>query len=122
MSTNSKLSTSPNLSYKQQVIDLVNQIPTNKVTNFGSIAKQIGISAQMVGWILSGLKEEEWSLCPWYRVVAKDGFISSLKLGAKGILQQQILVSEGYILVGDTVDLARHHWDFNQEESIFFGE
>ena len=41
---------------KQKIIDLVNQIPAGRVTNFGSIGKQIGISGQMVGWILSGMR------------------------------------------------------------------
>jgi methylated-DNA-protein-cysteine methyltransferase related protein len=107
-----------NSTYKQQVIALVNQIPAGKVTNFGTIGQRIGISGQMVGWILSGMKEEEWSLCPWYRVVAKDGFVSSLKLGSKGLVQTQILVSQGYNFVGDCVDMSKHFWNFEVEEAL----
>lgn len=103
---------------KQKVIDLVNKIPASRVTNFGSIGSQIGISGQMVGWILSGMREDEWNICPWYRVVAKDGYISSLKLGTKGLLQKQILEIEGYNFNEDCVDMSQHFWSFeeNNEE------
>ena len=99
---------------KQKIIDLVNQIPAGRVTNFGSIGKQIGISGQMVGWILSGMREDEWSICPWYRVVAKDGFISSLKLGTKGLLQKQLLETENYSFNDNCVDMSKHFWNFEE--------
>jgi methylated-DNA-protein-cysteine methyltransferase related protein len=110
---------------KEQVIKLVNQIPDGKVSTFGEIAKQIQdhkISAQMVGWILSGMKTEEWELCPWYRVVNKEGYISSLKLGSKGLVQKQILLGEGYTLIEDNVDMQKHFWsfgDFPKLETLF---
>jgi methylated-DNA-protein-cysteine methyltransferase related protein len=100
---------------KEQVIKLVNQIPDGKVSTFGEIAKQIQdhkISAQMVGWILSGMKTEECEMCPWYRVVNKEGYISSLKLGSKGLVQKQILLGEGYTLIEDNVDMQKHFWGF----------
>jgi alkylated DNA nucleotide flippase Atl1 len=111
----------PKPNYKQKVIDLVNTIPAGKVTNFGTIGKQIGISGQMVGWILSGMREDEWSICPWYRVVAKDGYISSLKLGTKGLLQKQILQTEGYQFIEDCVDMGKHFWGFeNGANELYF--
>ena len=110
---------------KEQVIQLVNLIPKDKVSTYGEIAKQIKdhkISAQMVGWILSGMKVEEWDLCPWYRVVNKQGFISALKLGSKGMIQKQILLGEGYTLVEDFVDMSTHFWSFgdsNEPKDLF---
>jgi len=95
---------------KRKVFDIVNQIPEQKVTNFGEIAKVVGSDARTVGFILSGMNEDEMRMIPWYRVVAKDGFISSLKLGAKGMLQKEILLRKGYILEGDNVDMQRHLW------------
>jgi methylated-DNA-protein-cysteine methyltransferase related protein len=106
---------------KEQVIKLVNQIPAGKVSTFGEIAKQIQdhkISAQMVGWILSGMKSEEWELCPWYRVVNKEGYISSLKLGTKGMVQKQTLLGEGYTLNEDNVDMQKHFWSFGDYDSL----
>jgi methylated-DNA-protein-cysteine methyltransferase related protein len=106
---------------KEQIIKLVNLIPEGKVSTFGEIAKHIQdhkISAQMVGWILSGMKTEEWKLCPWYRVVNKEGFISSLKLGSKGLVQKQILLGEGYTLIEDNVDMQKHFWGFGGDSEL----
>jgi methylated-DNA-protein-cysteine methyltransferase related protein len=106
---------------KEQVIKLVNQIPAGKVSTFGEIAKHIqdhNISAQMVGWILSGMKSEEWESCPWYRVVNKEGYISSLKLGSKGLVQKQTLLSEGYTLIEDNVDMQKHFWSFGKDAEL----
>jgi methylated-DNA-protein-cysteine methyltransferase related protein len=106
--------------YKQQVFELVNLIPAGRVTNFGTIGKLIGISGQMVGWILSGMSETEWNTqdcVAWYRVVAKDGSISSLKLGIKGEIQRQILLDQGYTLIDNKVDMSQHFFGF--EDSLF---
>jgi methylated-DNA-protein-cysteine methyltransferase related protein len=96
---------------KEKILDLVREIPMGKVTYFGYIAGVVGSDARTVGWVLSGLNEEEMTGAPWYRVVAKAGFISSLKLGAKGLRQKQILQEEGNILVGDSLDMGKHLWE-----------
>jgi alkylated DNA nucleotide flippase Atl1 len=103
------------LSLKEKILDLVGKIPANKVTYFGYIAYAVGSDARTVGWVLSGLSEEEMAISPWYRVVNKAGFISSLKLGAKGLRQKQILQEEGYTLVGDSVDMGKHLWEGEEE-------
>ncbi len=106
--------------YKKQVLELVKLIPSGKVTNFGTIGKLVGISGQMVGWILSGMTEDQWNQrdsIPWYRVVAKDGSISSLKLGIKGEIQRQILLDQGYTLIDNKVDMTRHLYGF--EDCLF---
>jgi len=102
---------------KEMVIEEVNRIPTGRVTNFGYIAEQVSahrelyVSAQVVGWSLSGMRTSEWMLCPWQRVVAKNGFISSLKLGEKGWIQKEILASEGVpVRNDDTVDMQKYGW------------
>jgi methylated-DNA-protein-cysteine methyltransferase related protein len=104
--------------YKSKVFELVNQIPIGKVTNFGTIGNIVGISGQMVGWILSGMKNEEWNkldCIPWYRVVSKDGSIASLKLGYKGEVQRQILLEQGYTIINDKVDMKKHFFDFSSD-------
>lgn len=93
---------------KQKVLEAVLKIPAGKVTYFGYIANEIGSDARTVGWILSGLTDEEMKNVPWYRVVSKSGYISSLKLGFKGIKQRDILIQEGYALNGDVVDMSQH--------------
>jgi methylated-DNA-protein-cysteine methyltransferase related protein len=91
----------------------VRLIPPNKVVYFGQIADRVGVSAQIVGFMLSGMSVEESKEIPWYRVVAKNGYISALKLGYKGEVQRDILIKEKYVLVGDTVDMNIHLWDWH---------
>jgi alkylated DNA nucleotide flippase Atl1 len=107
--------------YKVKVLNMVSMIPDKKVTNFGTIGKKLGISGQMVGWILSGMPESDWNkqdCIPWYRVVAKNGSISSLKLGLKGEIQKQILLDQGYTILDEKVDMNKHFFDF-QDSSNF---
>jgi methylated-DNA-protein-cysteine methyltransferase related protein len=91
----------------------VKLIPPNKVVYFGQIAERVGVSAQIVGFMLSGMSVEESKGIPWYRVVAKNGHISALKLGYKGEVQREKLLSEGYLVVEDSVDMQKHLWDWN---------
>ncbi|MDX1920736.1 MAG: MGMT family protein [Candidatus Caenarcaniphilales bacterium] len=98
------------LALKGAVLKVVSQIPEDKVMYFGQIADMVGSHARLVGFILTGMNEEEMKTYPWYRVVAKDGYISSLKLGVKGLLQKNLLEREGYKLLGDKVDMNEHLW------------
>ncbi|MDJ0625472.1 MAG: MGMT family protein [Candidatus Caenarcaniphilales bacterium] len=97
---------------KVSIMKVVRQIPDQKVMFFGQIADMVDSHARLVGYVLTGMNEEEMKLVPWYRVVAKDGFISSLKLGMKGHIQKKLLLREGYKLNGDKVDMNEHLWLF----------
>jgi alkylated DNA nucleotide flippase Atl1 len=94
---------------KEQIIEIVNRIPYGQVTNYGTIAKILArdygrdISAQMVGWTLSGMPRSERNSCCRWRVVNKEGFISSSKLGEKGLIQAQLLEQEGHQIIGATI-------------------
>ena len=65
------------LSNKAKVLAIVSRIPPQKVVYFGQISQLVGLPPRVVGWILSGLSVAECEIVPWYRVVAKDGFIAS---------------------------------------------
>jgi alkylated DNA nucleotide flippase Atl1 len=133
-------------SIKAQIIEIVNKIPIGKVMYFGQIGKLVvnqnqsfhlqpnqktatnidkntkdfvGVSGQVVGFMLSGMPQDQWNLLPWHRVVAKDGYISSLKLGAKGLIQKQLLLSENVSIVDDKVDMAIHLFEASQPEVLF---
>lgn len=97
---------------KLSIMQVVSQIPHGKVMYFGQIADMVDSHARVVGYILTGMNEHEMKFVPWYRVVAKDGYISSLKLGVKGHVQKNILQKEGYKLKGDKVDMNEHLWLF----------
>jgi alkylated DNA nucleotide flippase Atl1 len=93
---------------KTSILDLVAKIPPQKIVYFGQIAKYLNSNPRTVGWVLSGLTQEECDAVPWYRVVAKNGYISSLKLGFKGQVQREKLIQEGYTLTDDFVDMDEH--------------
>jgi methylated-DNA-protein-cysteine methyltransferase related protein len=103
---------------KSQIIEIVNTIPVGKVMNFGMIGGIIGVSGQVVGFVLSGMPQSEWENLPWHRVVAKDGYISSLKLGAKGLIQKQLLLDENVEIVEDRVNMLKHLVN-SADESLF---
>jgi methylated-DNA-protein-cysteine methyltransferase related protein len=104
------------MTLKEKVLNCVKDIPDGKVAYFGFIADVVGSDARTVGWILTGLTEDEMRQVSWYRVVAKDGYVSSLKLGAKGLVQKQLLAKEGYTLIEDHVDIQKHMWTGSLQE------
>jgi alkylated DNA nucleotide flippase Atl1 len=136
-------------SIKAQIIEIINKIPSGKVMYFGQIGKLIvnknfdsndnlkqsesakgmttklaevqftGVSGQVVGFVLSGMPSLEWNLLPWHRVVAKDGYISSLKLGAKGLIQKQLLLDEKVEITEDRVDMTKHLFEDSGADFLF---
>jgi alkylated DNA nucleotide flippase Atl1 len=103
------------LKLKDKVIEIVNRIPLGKVCYYGQIAQvlalefEVHVTAQMVGWVLSGMKQSEYHVCPWERVVAKDGYLATLKLGPKGMLQKELLLKDGYnVSSEDYVNMGKH--------------
>jgi alkylated DNA nucleotide flippase Atl1 len=112
------------MSLKNQVFDLVNSIPEGKVVYYGMVSNLLSqenqqiITAQMIGWILSGMKEDEYDKCAWQRVVAKNGYISTLKLGGKGFLQIQLLENEGITVIDNTVDMLKYCLTFDEFNSL----
>lgn len=83
------------VNFKEKIIQEIVQIPFGKVTSYGKIGTKVGLSGFFVGKILSSLSPAECEHLPWARVVRADGYLSSLKLGYKGIVQREILISEG---------------------------
>ena len=71
---------------KEAMIEVVNYIPYGHVTRFGAIAEIVQemtktrITAQVIGRQLSGLPRHAWDQLPRWRVIAKNGFVSTLKL------------------------------------------
>lgn len=80
---------------KALIYSYVKKIPKGKIVAYGDVAAMVDMSPRTVGFILSGMNENEMGDVPWHRVVNRQGFISSSKLGPKGILQQQMLEAEG---------------------------
>jgi methylated-DNA-protein-cysteine methyltransferase-like protein len=100
------------LNFKDSILQIVKSIPTGKVMYYGQLADMVGTEARLVGFIMSGLTPKEMDEVPWYRVVAKDGYISSLKLGVKGQLHKALLEKENYKITEDKVNMNEHLWLF----------
>lgn len=103
------------LTLKDKVRAIVGRIPIGKVVYFGQICEVLAnefdtvTPALVVGYIMSGVPEKDYDLWPgWHRVVVKSGFVASLKLGHKGILQIELLRAEGVEVVDNVVDMSKY--------------
>jgi methylated-DNA-protein-cysteine methyltransferase-like protein len=95
-------------SLKTSIFEIVKKIPEGKVAYFGQISTILSSNPRVVGWILCGMTDQECQQIPWYRVVSKQGYISALKLGYKGTVQQELLIKEGYELKEGFVNMEKH--------------
>lgn len=97
--------------FKDEVIRLIKKIPKGKVTNYGTIAALAGLprGSRLVGGVLHFYMNEHE--IPWYRVVNRNGFISTKCLEHPKELQKKLLESEG-VVVSDNfmIDLKVHGW------------
>jgi methylated-DNA-protein-cysteine methyltransferase-like protein len=87
-------------------------IPYGRVTSYGAIAKYLGAagSARMVGWAMNNSSKD--GDIPAHRVVNRNGLLSG-KHHFKGTnLMQQLLESEGIVVVNNQVqDFDKLFWD-----------
>lgn len=102
-----------------RLIEAVNMIPCGRVTSYGQVGCYIGLSGFSVGRILSSIPEKNWDKLAWQRVVNKIGFISSLKLGEKGMLQIHLLNSEGVEVIDSIVDMKKYGFYFEPKSDLF---
>jgi methylated-DNA-protein-cysteine methyltransferase-like protein len=80
---------------KGKVVAVVAAIPEGRVTTYGTIARHLHSSARQVARVMATLTPEESAALPWFRVVAAQGFVSTIKLGAVGRQQIRRLCAEG---------------------------
>ncbi|KAI0704787.1 MGMT family protein [Earliella scabrosa] len=100
------------------VYNVVRQIPPQRVTSYGHIAKLIGMPSysRHVGQALKFLDPNANAPVPWHRVLSSSGVISSRGPGTDGASRQRdALVAEGVDVVttraGDfKVDLGQYGW------------
>ncbi|PCH39060.1 MGMT protein [Wolfiporia cocos MD-104 SS10] len=100
------------------VYEMVRQIPAQRVTSYGHIAKLIGMPrhSRHVGQALKFLSGDGIETVPWHRVVSASGAISSRGPGTDGAQRQrEELEAEGVeVVIGRTgemrVDLRTWGW------------
>ena len=82
--------------FQEAALRTVARIPQGKVTSYGAVAAMAGQprAARGVGWILNRL--DPGTDLPWWRVVNRDGALSTYKLpNGAGPLQRARLKAEG---------------------------
>ncbi|MGO4818560.1 MGMT family protein [Flavobacterium sp. W22_SRS_FP1] len=100
-----------NDNFFERVYIIAKQIPYGKVTSYGAIAKALGTarSARMVGWAMNASHAK--NDIPAHRVVNRNGLLTG-KFHFDGTnLMQQLLESEGILIVDNQiVDFEKHFW------------
>jgi methylated-DNA-protein-cysteine methyltransferase-like protein len=99
-------------SFKEKVIEIVNDIPSGRVVSYGQVATYAAAprAARQVGWVLNQLEGHIW--VPWWRVVNNAGRIS-----IKGttfytpLLMKELLEKEGVDVHDDlTFDMETYRF------------
>lgn len=101
-----------NENFFERVYAVARQIPYGRVTSYGAIAKALGTtrSARMVGWAMNASHNMED--IPAHRVVNRKGLLTG-KFHFDGTnLMQQLLESEGVVVVDNQIiDFDKIFWE-----------
>ncbi|MBW0178998.1 MAG: MGMT family protein [Sediminibacterium sp.] len=101
------------ISFFEQVYDVVRLIPKGRVTSYGAIAAFLGtkMSARMVGWAMNGSFHVKPKV-PAHRVVNRNGMLSGKAHFATPTLMEELLAKEKIKVKDDQiVDFDKKYWD-----------
>jgi methylated-DNA-protein-cysteine methyltransferase-like protein len=92
------------VSFFEQVFDVVRLIPKGRVTSYGGIAAALGtkLSARMVGWAMNAAHNIKPKV-PAHRVVNRNGLLSGKMHFAYPEQMQELLEKEGVKVVEDKI-------------------
>lgn len=99
-------------SFFQRVYEVVKQIPYGRVSTYGAIGKALGMpgSARMVGWAMNACHGDD--SIPAHRVMNRTGMLTGKHHFDGTHLMQQLLESEGVVVVDNQVrDFEKLFWD-----------
>ncbi len=97
--------------FYEKVYALVRKIPRGKVSTYGDIAAYIGTkgSARTVGYAMNNA--HNLLDVPAHRVVNRNGMLTGKHHFETPTLMQQLLESEGHIIINDTIqDFEKVRW------------
>ena len=103
----------------EKVYEVVRLIPYGKVTTYGCIANYLGSakSSRMVGWAMNNSHNQTQEV-PAHRVVNRKGLLTGKHHFGGTNLMQQLLESEGIIVVENQIqELEKVFWDPMKELS-----
>jgi methylated-DNA-protein-cysteine methyltransferase-like protein len=95
--------------YYKRVYEVVAEIPTGKITTYGTIARYLGIAsgARMVGYALNNATELD---IPAHRVVNRNGELTG-RAHFPGDTMRERLEQEGVTFLDEyRVDIEKHFW------------
>lgn len=99
------------MKFREAVYALVARIPHGRVMTYGQVAASLGLprAARAVGAALHALPNPEE--VPWWRVINREGRISTRCLDHPPDYQRLLLLEEGVVPDDDgTIPLARYRW------------
>ena len=108
------------VSFFEQVYEVVRQIPKGRVTSYGAIAAFLGtkMSARMVGWAMNGSFHIKPKV-PAHRVVNRNGMLSGKAHFATPTLMEELLAKEKIKVKDDViVDFEKKFWDPAEEMGL----
>ena len=97
----------------EQVWQVVELIPSGKVTSYGAIARYLGSpqASRTVGYAMNASHASTVQI-PAHRVVNRNGQLTGKHWFGGPDLMQQLLESEGISVVDDKiVDFEKHFWN-----------
>ncbi|MGB0881061.1 MAG: MGMT family protein [Polaribacter sp.] len=97
----------------EKVYEVVRLIPYGRVSSYGAIANYLGAvrSARMVGWAMNNSSKQIGDV-PAHRVVNRKGLLTGKHHFDGTNLMQQLLESEGIVIVNNQVqDLENVFWN-----------
>ena len=97
--------------FKDKVIEITRLIPKGKVINYGQVAIMAGSprAAIQVGWVLHLAGDD--GVTPWWRVVNKDGYISTKCFEHNKNMQKNLLEKDGVIVSKELkIDMKKYRW------------
>jgi methylated-DNA-protein-cysteine methyltransferase-like protein len=101
------------LTFYEMVYQVVRLIPKGRVTSYGAIAKSLGSggSSRMVGYAMNNAHGMHPPV-PAHRVVNRNGLLTGKFHFSPPELMQQLLESEGLIIIDDKIqNFKKHYWD-----------
>jgi methylated-DNA-protein-cysteine methyltransferase-like protein len=108
------------VSFFEEVYEVVKCIPPGRVTNYGAIARYLGAgkSSRMVGWAMNGSFHSQDKI-PAHRVVNRLGILSGKAHFGAPDAMQKLLEAEGIRVENDKiVNFEAHFWDPGKELTL----
>ena len=104
-------------SFFDKVYEVVRLVPYGRVTTYGAIARYLGtgLSSRMVGWAMNKSHVHPFPV-PAHRVINRNGLLTGKHHFEGTHVMQQLLESEGIIVIDDQVQNFKElFWDPSTE-------